>query len=90
MPAKFLRFSLSTETEARSFIAAVRIGWNQMRLIFALALLAVLSACGTDPIIMREPKTGDCGSRREVGAWDVAANPQREEACVRDISCAAG
>ena len=36
---------------------------------------------------MRDPKTGDsfdCGSRREVWAWDVAANPQREEACVRD------
>ena len=58
-----------------------------MRLISALALLAMLAACGTDPIIMRDLKTGatfDCGSRREVWAWDVATNPQREEACVRD------
>jgi len=86
MPSKFLRFGLSTETEARSFIAAVRIE-NQLRLIFALALLAALSACGTDPIIMRDPKTGesfDCGSRREVWTWDVASNPQRERDCVHD------
>jgi hypothetical protein len=45
------------------------------------------AACGTDPIIMRDPKTGesfDCGSRREIWAWDVAGNPQHERDCVHD------
>ena len=64
-----------------------RENWNQAGLIFALTLFATLSACGTDPIVMRDPKTGerfDCGSRREVWTWDVASNPQRERDCVHD------
>jgi hypothetical protein len=42
------------------------------------------AACGSDPIIMIDSKTGesfDCGSRREVWAWDVASNPQRKRNC---------
>jgi hypothetical protein len=54
--------------------------------VTALTLFAAASACGTD-LLMHDPKTGDsfeCGSRGEVSAWDLAANSQREEACVRD------
>ena len=55
--------------------------------VVVCCVCVALSGCGSPPIIMRDLRTGesfDCGSRREVWTWDVAANPGREEACVRD------
>jgi hypothetical protein len=57
-----------------------------MKNIVAIAALATLLAGCTDPIIMRDPKTGetaDCGSHYGVGFYAFSAN-QRSITCVHD------
>lgn len=57
------------------------------RAMMCCALLAAIFVAGcTDPILMRDPKTGetaDCGSHYGVGLYAFTAN-QRAEDCVRD------
>ena len=56
-----------------------------MRPVILLALVT-LTAC-TDPIIMKNPQTGetaDCGSHYGAGLYALTAN-DRAQACVRDF-----
>jgi len=59
--------------------------WKALAVVGAALMLAGLAGC-TDPVIMRDPKTGetaDCGSRYGVGLYALTAT-ERIESCVRE------